>query len=52
MAGISKATVKGDFSIVAFEPGDEHPALPTWGNRKDNVAELANDKPNKIIKKW
>lgn len=31
----------GDFFVVAYEPGAEHPALPTWANRSPNPAALA-----------
>lgn len=51
MTQMSNETVKSDFFVVAFEPGDEHPALPTWGNRKVNVAELAKVKPREMSKK-
>ena len=33
--------INQDFYIVAREPGAEHPALPTWANRRGNPAGLA-----------
>ena len=30
-----------DFFVVTHEPGAEHPALPTWANRRPNPASLA-----------
>lgn len=33
------------FYVVAHEPGAEHPALPTWANKVDNPAALAEDYP-------
>jgi predicted 2-oxoglutarate/Fe(II)-dependent dioxygenase YbiX len=34
-------TVK-DFFVAALEPGAEHPALPAWGNRHLNAANLSD----------
>ena len=31
----------GDIYVVAREPGAEHPAIPTWTSRKENLAALA-----------
>ncbi|TWX55767.1 prolyl hydroxylase family protein [Colwellia hornerae] len=32
-----------DFFVAALEPGAEHPALPAWGNRQVNPANLSKD---------
>ncbi len=40
---MNSQTAPDGFYIVAFEPGAEHPALPTWSNRTDNPAGLASD---------
>ena len=35
-------TDAAQYFIVAREPGAEHPSLPTWANRAENPADLAN----------
>ena len=40
-----------DFFVAAYEPGAEHPALPTWANSKANLAALATVSTNKITKR-
>ena len=40
-----------DFFVAAYEPGAEHPALPTWANSKANLAALAAVSTNKITKR-
>lgn len=32
-----------DFFVAALEPGAEHPALPAWGNRNVNAANLSDN---------
>jgi len=39
-----------DFFVAAYEPGAEHPALPTWANNKANLAALSSISTNKITK--
>tara|TARA_R110002167_G_scaffold50547_4_gene147078 strand:- start:13762 stop:14547 length:786 start_codon:yes stop_codon:yes gene_type:complete len=34
---------EADFFVAALEPGAEHPALPAWGNRQVNSANLSED---------
>jgi len=48
---MEKSAEKSNYFVVEYEPGAEHPALPTWGNRQDNVAELAPVKPTGMSKK-
>lgn len=48
---MNEVTENRDYLVVAFEPGAEHPSLPTWANRKDNVAELANRNPKGVSKR-
>ncbi|MYM62344.1 2OG-Fe(II) oxygenase [Pseudomaricurvus sp. HS19] len=38
-----------DFYVVAYEPGAENPALPTWANRHLNPAGLIEDYPTARI---
>ena len=40
-----------DFFVAAYEPGAEHPALPTWANNKANLAALSTVSTNKITKR-
>ncbi len=37
--------------VVAYEPGAEHPALPTWANRTPNPAGLAPGPPDEISRR-
>lgn len=39
-----------DFFVAAYEPGAEHPALPTWANNKANVASLSPVASQKITR--
>lgn len=39
-----------DIFVAAYEPGAEHPALPTWANSKVNLAALSPASTNKITK--
>ncbi|MFT6925685.1 MAG: putative 2-oxoglutarate/Fe(II)-dependent dioxygenase YbiX [Psychromonas sp.] len=48
---MEESAVKSNYFVVQYEPGAEHPALPTWGNRQENVAALAEIKPGGISKK-
>lgn len=36
-----KIDTQADFFVAALEPGAEHPALPAWGNRHINPANLS-----------
>ncbi|QUM77349.1 2OG-Fe(II) oxygenase [Moritella sp. 24] len=47
----NKGPINTDFFVAAFEPGAEHPALPTWTNSKNNLAALSPVGSNNIIKK-
>ncbi|MBB1382796.1 oxidoreductase, partial [Shewanella sp. SR41-2] len=38
---MNNTTENGQYFVAAFEPGAEHPALPTWASCNDNGAELA-----------
>jgi len=38
------------FYIVAYEPGAENPALPTWANREQNPVQLAQKSPQEVIR--
>ncbi len=40
-----------DFFVAALEPGAEHPALPAWGNRHVNAANLSDDYDVSLIKR-
>lgn len=40
-----------DFYVVAYEPGAEHPALPTWTCRSDNPSALDEDGPHEPIQR-
>ncbi len=37
-----------DYYVVAKEPGAENPALPTWANRQENPAQLAQVHNSKV----
>lgn len=39
------------FYVVAYEPGAEHPALPTWANKSENPASLALSYPQEMIER-
>jgi hypothetical protein len=43
-------SLKDDFYIVAYEPGAEHPALPSWASRKGNPADLASEAPQAVTR--
>lgn len=38
-----KIDTAADFFVAALEPGAEHPALPAWGNRHVNTANLSEN---------
>lgn len=40
-----------NFYIVAYEPGAEHPALPTWANHDENPVALASKYPLEKIQR-
>lgn len=40
-----------DFYVVAYEPGAEHPALPTWTCRSKNPSALDEDGPHEPIQR-
>ncbi|MEH6823537.1 MAG: 2OG-Fe(II) oxygenase [Motiliproteus sp.] len=40
-----------DFYVAAYEPGAEHPALPTWACRGHNPVALDEDWPGKAIQR-
>lgn len=44
------ASTNTDVFVVAYEPGAEHPALPTWANNKANLAALSPVTSNAITK--
>ncbi|MGI2114086.1 oxidoreductase [Shewanella frigidimarina] len=48
---MNNTTENGQYFVAAFEPGAEHPALPTWASRNDNGAELALSAPSTVSKK-
>ncbi|MGI1998711.1 oxidoreductase [Shewanella frigidimarina] len=48
---MKNTTENGQYFVAAFEPGAEHPALPTWASRNDNGAELALSAPSNVSKK-
>ena len=39
-----------DFYVIAREAGAEHPAIPTWANRRGNPAGLAARPPKKVTR--
>ncbi|MGC3836404.1 2OG-Fe(II) oxygenase [Moritella viscosa] len=43
-------TKSTDFFVTAYEPGAEHPALPTWASNKTNLASLSSVEDNKITR--
>ncbi|MGI2172322.1 oxidoreductase [Shewanella sp. MF05960] len=48
---MNNTTENGQYFVAAYEPGAEHPALPTWASRNDNGAELALSAPSTVSKK-
>ncbi|MGI2177236.1 2OG-Fe(II) oxygenase family protein [Shewanella frigidimarina] len=48
---MNNTTENGQYFVAAFEPGAEHPALPTWASCNDNGAELALSAPSTVSKK-
>lgn len=44
----TSALSKEDFFVVAYEAGAEHPALPTWAARRDNLAGLTAAPPAEV----
>ena len=42
--------IERDFFVVAREPGAENPALPTWGSRIENPAQLSKKVPQRIAR--
>ena len=40
-----------DIFVAAYETGAEHPALPTWSNRKSNVAALVSPTIDNVTRK-
>ncbi|MDX2322036.1 MAG: 2OG-Fe(II) oxygenase [Moritella sp.] len=44
-------SINADFFVAAYEPGAEHPALPTWANNKENLAGLSALTSNDMSKK-
>jgi len=48
---MSKLFNSDDYFVIQYEAGAEHPELPTWTSRKDNLATLAEAYPATITKK-
>ncbi|EPJ44762.1 MAG: hypothetical protein OFPII_32390 [Osedax symbiont Rs1] len=48
---MNKSSDDGDYFVVAYEAGAEHPALPTWANNKANIAKLSVSSPLKVTKR-
>ncbi len=46
-----KIDTTADFFVAALEPGTEHPALPAWGNRHINSANLSADYDVSLIER-
>lgn len=46
-----KIDTTADFFVAALEPGAEHPALPAWGNRHVNAANLSDEHDVSLIER-
>ncbi|MCG6200642.1 prolyl hydroxylase family protein [Psychromonas antarctica] len=47
---MNKSFNNKDYFVAAYEPGAEHPALPTWASNKANIAKLSTT-PERVITK-